>query len=323
VRNNLFLEGSVFFQDGLYLDACPRFLRVSQVRSGELIGGCFDTSGPLAGDVFQGRITRTDPDNKYWVEIGLAKPALLQHSKKTYTEGDFLWVTLKRPPLQDRFIIKNAEVRDTVSPEDLIALEGKGFGKVGLVLAKSRPWMLYVQQHSTEPFFVLKATLKAEVMKQGIDPERITFLPQASAKELLEGVWREVLEPQVLLTGGGYLLIEEGYTLTAIDVNTGSLDAGHLTASAHPQSEGELFEFALGALNTAIHHLYLRQIGGMILVDLPRFTTQKYMKSLLIEAKKYAQQGLQVLGFTRGGLLELSKKREGPSLKHLLGVSDE
>ena len=62
-------------QDGFYLDSCPRFLRVSHVSSGELISGCFDTRGPLAGDVFQGRIAHKDPNNKYWVEIGLSKPA--------------------------------------------------------------------------------------------------------------------------------------------------------------------------------------------------------------------------------------------------------
>lgn len=128
----------------------------------------------------------------------------------------------------------------------------------------------------------------------------------------------EALSPLIQIPGGGVLVIEETQALTAIDVNTsaGSLSSSYSTAKL--ANDHDRFEFAKVALNEAIRQIYLRNIGGIIMIDLPRLQNRKHQGALDKLVKSYDGGGLQVLGYTKSGLYEFTKKRVGMSLSQTL-----
>ena len=115
-----------------------------------------------------------------------------------------------------------------------------------------------------------------------------------------------LLEPAVALAGGGSLLVEVGRTLTAIDVNLG---AG--TAAAVNEA----------AAREAARQLRLRAIGGRVVIDFLdshaselRAAIERTLKAALAADP----ERVKTLGWSRGGLYELTRRRSQPSLAELL-----
>lgn len=351
---------------------------------GEVLEVIVETGAPLVGTLYVGRVTAKEGPS-FWVHIGLQKPALLQRPRQNYQVGQRVLVQLKRPPLVERYLIKNAEVSDAISfsgallyytpgkkgihfssqirdkewrssilealqetaqPEEGIVLKGLSYGKpptditqdlkkvrlawqkvqrdyqaaekIGHVVHQGEsPWTSYVLDHKKASVFTDDADLIVLLKKKGVLEKRLEFVLKPSWKASLEGEVQSLLEEQVPLRGGGYLIIEEGHTLVAIDVNTAASGDAQLTRGIKLTSDNDRFEFAQGALNEAIRQLYLRKIGGMVLIDLPRLSNAKHQKALLKMAKSYEDSRLQVLGFTKSGLLEITKRKDEMSLKQI------
>lgn len=352
---------------------------------GEVLDVVVETGAPLVGTLYVGRITAKEGPS-FWVHIGLQKPALLQRPRQNYQVGQRVLVQLKRPPLVEKYLIKNAEVSDAISvsgaflyytpgkkgihfssqirdkewristlkaleeeahPEEGIVLKGLSYGKslqeiiqdlqqvrllwqdmqrndqeakkVGEIIHQGKkPWVSYLLTHKAEPIFTDNADLVVFLKQKGVQEKRFEFALKPPWILPLEGEFETLLEEQVPLRGGGYLLIEEGHTLTAIDVNTAAPGDVQLTRGLKLLSDNDHFEFAQLALNEAIRHLYLRKIGGIVVIDLPRLLNPKHQKAFLKMAKSYEDSGLQVLGFTKSGLLELTKRKDETSLKQIL-----
>lgn len=104
---------------------------------------------------------------------------------------------------------------------------------------------------------------------------------------------------------GGRLLVEEGETLTAIDVN----------------GSGDRLTLCLAAAREVAHVIRLRNLGGTLLVDFP-FVDGKDSRVKIEAALKGALQadplGVECLGWTRTGLYELTRPKRGPSLAAVL-----
>lgn len=370
-------------EEALYLLAVGDKYFLSHVAEEELREAIIDQGISIAGDIFQGRILKQEGP-AYWVNIGLEKPALLQKPTFSYKEGDLLVVQLKRPPLEESFLIKNAEVSDKIffwgpciqykvnqkgvhfSPslqdkkwrqdisqkleaflsfeegvflteavypklpfqilEEINVLrqesktlfhQAKG-APVGILKKALRPWIRYVLDHKTVPFYTTLPDSVLLLKKEGALESSLNFATRPSWRSQVLSLWEDLLEPQVPLKEGGYLLIEEGHTLTAIDVNTTAPGSRDLTSGVKLTGPHKLFEFACHALQQTIHHIYLRKIGGIVLLDLPRLPSHSLQSALLQEAKSYEDNHLQVLGFTKSGLLEITKRKDQPSLKMLL-----
>ncbi len=107
---------------------------------------------------------------------------------------------------------------------------------------------------------------------------------------------------------GGRLLVEEGETLTAIDVN----------------GTGGRLELCLAAAREIGRLIRLRDLGGTLVVDFP-FTDGKGDRNRIDEAMKSAVAGdpqpVECLGWTRAGLYEITRPRLGPSLAERLRLS--
>jgi ribonuclease G len=124
-----------------------------------------------------------------------------------------------------------------------------------------------------------------------------------------EGVEEEIaaaLERSVPLPGGGALAIDPVEALVAIDVNGAERD---------PR------DAAFAAVHEVARQLRLRSLSGLILVDFPRLD-RRADRDRLIEELRAALAGdrvnTQLLGYTRGGLVEIIRPRDRDTLAHQL-----
>ncbi|HMS44980.1 MAG TPA: ribonuclease E/G [Alphaproteobacteria bacterium] len=116
---------------------------------------------------------------------------------------------------------------------------------------------------------------------------------------------------RIELVSGGFLLIEEGQTLTAVDVNTGS---NFITYNQRKKSSA--FYMNQQALLETFRQLRLRNISGHILVDIIPMRASNERQELLKIAQEQAvldPSYCQVAGYSRLGLLELSRQGRGLS----------
>ena len=122
-------------------------------------------------------------------------------------------------------------------------------------------------------------------------------------------------ERKVMIPGGGSLIIDEREALQTIDVNSGSA----------VKSEGEslALEENLRAVPEIARQIRLRNLSGIILIDFIDMETDRE-RALVQEAleKAVADDRVKnvVHGFTRLGLLEMTRKRTGESLRDLISV---
>lgn len=107
---------------------------------------------------------------------------------------------------------------------------------------------------------------------------------------------------------GGRLLVEEGETLTAIDVN----------------GTGSRLDLCLAAAREIGRLVRLRDLAGTLVVDFP-LVEGKVDRTRIDEAMKASvagdPQAVECHGWTRAGLYEMTRPRRGPSLAAMLRAS--
>ncbi|NLW07751.1 MAG: Rne/Rng family ribonuclease, partial [Clostridia bacterium] len=124
----------------------------------------------------------------------------------------------------------------------------------------------------------------------------------------------QALKNKVWLKRGGYLIIDHMEALTAIDVNTGKYVGRNNLADT-------VLTTNLEAAAEVARQLRLRNIGGIIIVDFIDMDDPSHREQVL----KILEQELsrdktktQVLGFTRLGLLEMTRKKARQGLENML-----
>jgi len=138
-----------------------------------------------------------------------------------------------------------------------------------------------------------------------------------------EGDWKDLrieeqlkaaLNRRVELPGGGSLIIDEREALQTIDVNSGSAVISQNGMSLQ-------LEENLRAVWEIARQIRLRNLSGIILIDFIDMDSEQERQTVL-EAMSQAVADDRVKnvihGFTRLGLLEMTRKRTGESLRDLL-----
>jgi ribonuclease G len=116
------------------------------------------------------------------------------------------------------------------------------------------------------------------------------------------------LMPRVDLAGGGAIAIETTEALTAIDVNAGG------SARAAVEVNG-------AAAREIARQLRLRSIGGLVLIDFLRVHGREARERLLAAFRAALADDrvpVQVIGWTRAGLVELTRPRDRAPLATLM-----
>ncbi len=131
------------------------------------------------------------------------------------------------------------------------------------------------------------------------------------------GVDREIeaaLKPKVWLKSGGYLVINPTEALVAIDVNTGRYVGQH-------NLEETALATNLEAVGEAVRQIRLRDLGGIIVLDLIDMVEVEHRASVFaaLEAElKKDRAKYKVLSISEFGLVEITRKRSRSNLERLL-----
>ncbi len=127
---------------------------------------------------------------------------------------------------------------------------------------------------------------------------------------------REALARKVMLSGGASLVIDEREALHTIDVNSG----GNVVAG-----EGESLALTqnLAAIPEIARQIRLRNLSGIILIDfidMDNSSQREQVAAALGEALSSDRIKTVLHGFTSLGLMELTRKRTGQTLREMLTV---
>ncbi len=123
------------------------------------------------------------------------------------------------------------------------------------------------------------------------------------------------LRSRVPLPSGGSIIIEETAALSAIDVNSGA-------GSTRATLEATAIATNLEAAEEIIRQIRLRNLAGQLVVDFLPMKRRGNREKLLHALKRELHEDggrTHVFGFTRLGLVEMTRQRRGRSLaRHLL-----
>jgi len=121
----------------------------------------------------------------------------------------------------------------------------------------------------------------------------------------------KALKKRTWLPCGGYLVIDHCEAMTVIDVNSGKMILGR-------SLEENALRVNLEAAQEIARQIRLRDIGGIILVDFIDMREDVNKQLVLSAMKESAQQDraqVAIEGFTRLGLMEITRKRKHEQLR--------
>jgi ribonuclease, Rne/Rng family len=150
-----------------------------------------------------------------------------------------------------------------------------------------------------------------------VDEEKIVLYQ--SDRPLFEryGVEEEIskaLARRVALKSGGYLIFDQTEALASIDVNTGAFVDGR-------NFEDTVFKTNLEAAHAIARQLRLRNLGGIIIIDFIDMDNLAHQDAVLDELNRALEKDrtrMSVNGFSRLGLVEMTRKRTRESLAQML-----
>ncbi|MEI7025246.1 Rne/Rng family ribonuclease [Paenibacillus sp. y28] len=132
-------------------------------------------------------------------------------------------------------------------------------------------------------------------------PENISKMREFGVPEELERAYRN----KIRLSSGGFLRVDRTEALTVIDVNTGKY-------TGSTGLDDTVFETNLEAASAIAWLLRLRDIGGIVIIDFIDMAKEEHRQAVtgrLLEAAKSDRTRLQIVGWTRLGLLEMTRMK--------------
>jgi ribonuclease G len=130
----------------------------------------------------------------------------------------------------------------------------------------------------------------------------------------IESELEKLTKRKVWLKQGGYLVIDQTEAMTIIDVNTGKFIGSR-------DLEDTVFQTNLEAAAEIARQLRLRDIGGIIIIDFIDMASPEHKEQVLhtLEAAlKKDKTAAHVLGFSRLGLVEMTRKKVRQSIADVL-----
>ncbi len=131
------------------------------------------------------------------------------------------------------------------------------------------------------------------------------------AKHAIDEQLRTALSRHVSLANGGTLTIDEREALTTIDVNSGSFTA----------KDNAAYQLNLSACAEIAAQIRLRNLSGILIIDFVDMETDEQRLQVSAALQNYLTRERQktvIHGFTSLGLLEITRKRMGVTLRDQL-----
>jgi Rne/Rng family ribonuclease len=298
----------------LYIDQFHHFMRIAVLENDQLYTFRLFDSEQLdrSGAIYLGKVQRIVPSlNAIFVTFSNNEIGFLKSPKRAFHEGEIIAVEIikdkntdKKALLKERSDIKIADQKKST------ILEAKH--PLLRLLEKLKPSNIDVLHIDGYLFFQVKSLLQQNILSNKI---HFHALPGLFKNNDLDHLFLEFNDEFVPLPKGGNLLIEEGQTLTAIDLNM---------EGERPEKsfEDAVFHFNLKACTTIIEHIIGRNLGGLILIDFIRMKNQDHKNQIIQKMRSLKQKDMvdcDVLGFTKAGLFEIVRYSDRQSLKSVLG----
>nr|SCW22892.1 Ribonuclease E [Nemalion sp. H.1444] len=128
----------------------------------------------------------------------------------------------------------------------------------------------------------------------------------------------EVLHFKIELDSGIYVFIESSEALTVVDVNSGSFNQKR-------NSSDSILQTNCLAASEIAYQLQIRNINGIIIIDFIDMKSQKDQLKLLDHLSKIFKDDRakpEIVQLSELGLVELTRRRRGQSLKEIFGSSE-
>ncbi len=122
------------------------------------------------------------------------------------------------------------------------------------------------------------------------------------------------LKSKVWLKSGGYIVINPTEALVAIDVNTGRF-------VGQSNLEDTVLQTNLEAVSEIVRQIRLRDLGGIIVIDLIDMTEQAHREQVFASLEREIRKDrakTKVLNISEFGLVEVTRKRSRANLERLL-----
>jgi ribonuclease G len=132
----------------------------------------------------------------------------------------------------------------------------------------------------------------------------------------IEGVLNNLQKKKVNIDGGGFIVIDETEAFTIIDVNSGTFVGDY-------NQEKTNLEINKRATKVIARELKLRNIGGIILIDFIDMKSEENRKKVIdvMEDSVISDKlNSYVVGFTKLGLLEMTRKKSGRTISEIMHV---
>ncbi|MDM8547119.1 ribonuclease G [Candidatus Venteria ishoeyi] len=122
------------------------------------------------------------------------------------------------------------------------------------------------------------------------------------------------LKRHIELKSGGYLIIEQTEAMTTIDVNTGKF-------VGHRNLEETIYKTNLEATQAIVRQIRLRNLGGIIILDLIDMVDSEHRRQVLRSLEKHLEKDhakTHISDISALGLVQMTRKRTRESLEHIL-----
>lgn len=126
----------------------------------------------------------------------------------------------------------------------------------------------------------------------------------------VEDELKSVFERKIWLKSGGFITIDHTEALVAIDVNTGRF-------SDEERPENLIFHTNMEAAREIARQIRLRDLSGLLVIDFIDMHSKENMSKVLKELKKHLREDkahTDFTGFSRFGLIEITRERKRPGL---------
>lgn len=165
----------------------------------------------------------------------------------------------------------------------------------------------FVKMNTQEMYDNIEEFLKNNGLEHLIGKLKLIKDPLLFDQVNLDRPIKQLTQRQVTLPSGGFLIIDETEALTMIDVNSGKSKVGY------NQRELALATNLEAAVESA-KQIKLRNFGGIILIDFIDMDHPSDRQEVLKIFREQAfkdRVGINVMGFTALGILEMTRKKAG------------
>lgn len=177
------------------------------------------------------------------------------------------------------------------------------YNKGGIV----RKTLIDLSNEKLEKITVENEELKNEVeniLKEINGKTKVEVKADIIREYFLEKKLKGIENRKIYLKSGGFITIDKTEALTAIDVNSGKF-------IGNDNLENTIMKVNLEATKEIAKQIRLRDIGGIIIIDFIDMYEEADRAKILEEMKNYTKfdrSKIQIEGFTRLDLLELTRK---------------